>query len=46
MKGLRVPNDVKEIKLEEVWLQLESKSKFPERITHKIFKTNSSFDVK
>ena len=44
MKGLRVTENVKEIRFEEVWGELESKG-FPETITHKIFETNSSFHV-
>ena len=46
MKGLRVAKNVKEIKFEGVWDELESKKKFPKTITHKIFETNSSFHVK
>ena len=45
MKGLRVTTNVKEVKFEEVWGELEPK-KFPETITHKIFETNSSFHAK
>ena len=45
MKDLRVTKNVKEIKFEGVWGELESK-KCPETITHKIFKTNSCFHVK
>ena len=46
MKGLRVTKNVKEIKFEGVWGELESKRKFPEIVTHKIFEINSSFHVK
>ena len=47
MKGLRVTNNVKEIKFEGVWDELESKKKkFPETITHKISETNCSFYMK
>ena len=46
MKGLRVTKNVRAIKFDGVWAELESKKKFPETITHKIFETNSSFDVK
>ena len=47
MKGLRVTKNVKEIKFEGVYGELESKKKkFPENITHKIFETNFSFHVK
>ena len=45
MKGFRVTKNVKEIKLEGVWGELESKKKIPETITHKISETNSSFHV-
>ena len=47
MKDLGVTKNVKEIKFECGWGDLELKKKmFPERITHKIFETNSSFHVK
>ena len=46
MKDLRVTKNVKEIKFEGVWRDLDSKKLFPEKITHKIFETNSSFHVK
>ena len=46
MKGLRVTKNVKEIKFEGVWGKLESKKRFPETITHKIFDTNSGFRMK
>ena len=46
MKGLTVTKNVKFIKFEGVWDELESKTKFPETITHKITETNSSFHVK
>ena len=46
MKGLRVTKNVKETKFEVVWGELESKKRFPETITHKIFETNSGFNVK
>ena len=45
---LRVTKFVKEIKLEGVWGELQSKKtkQFPETIIHKIFEINSSFPVK
>ena len=46
MKGLRVIKIVKEIKLEEVWGELEAKKVFPETTTHKIFDTYSNFYTK
>ena len=46
MKDLRFAEIVKEIKYEGVWGELESKKKFPEKITHKISETNSSFHLK
>ena len=46
MKGLTVTKIVKKIKFEGVWGELESKKRFPETISHKIFETNSSFHVK
>ena len=46
VKGLRVTKIVKDVKFEGVLVELESKKKFPETITHKIFETNSSFHVK
>ena len=46
MKGLRVTKNVKELKFQGVSGELESKKKFPETITDKIFETNSSFHVK
>ena len=36
---------MKEIKYEGIWGDLESKKRFPETITHKIFETNFSFHV-
>ena len=42
MKGLRVTENVKEIKFEGVCC----KKRFPETITHKISETSSSFHVK
>ena len=45
MKELRNTRNVKAIKFDGVWGELESK-KFPETITLKIFETNSSFRVK
>ena len=44
VKGLRVTKNVKEIKFEGVWGELELKKSFQR--THKIFETNSSFHVK
>ena len=46
MKGLRFTKNVKEIKFEGVWSELESKRSPPETITHKTFETNASFHVK
>ena len=46
MEGLRITKIVKEIKFQEVWGELESKKRFPETISHKIFENNSSFQVK
>ena len=46
MKGLRVTKIVKEVKFEGVWGNLESKNKFPETITHKIFETDPIFHFK
>ena len=45
MKGLRVTKNVKAIKFEGVWGELQSK-KFPETITHKVFDTNFSLHLK
>ena len=53
MKGLEVTKNIKEIKFEGVWDELESKN-FPETVTQvsqivsniSIFETNSSFHVK
>ena len=45
MKDLRVTKNVKEIKFEVVWVELESK-KVSRDNNAKIFKTNSIFDVK
>ena len=44
VKGLRVTKNIKEIKFEGVWGELELKKCFQR--THKIFETNSSFHVK
>ena len=41
MKGLRVTKNVKAIKFEGVWGDLESKKKFLETIIHKISEINS-----
>ena len=46
MKDLRVTKNNEEIKLEDVWGELESKRKFAEIITHKISESNYSFPVK
>ena len=47
MKGLRVTKIAKKIKFEEICDELESKKrKIPETINHKIFETNSIFQVK
>ena len=45
MQDLTVTKNVKETNFEGVWGESESK-KFPETITHKIFKTISGFYVK
>ena len=45
MKGLRLTENVKEIKFEGVWGELKSK-KVSRDNTHKIFETNSTFHVK
>ena len=45
LKALSCKN-VKEIRFEVVWSELESKKMFPETITHKIFETSSRFRVK
>ena len=44
VKGIRVTKIPKQIKFEEVWVR--SKKLLPETITHKIFETSSTFDVK
>ena len=41
MGDLTVAKRINEIKFDLVWGELESKKKFPETITHKIFETNS-----
>ena len=47
MKDFRVTKIVKEIKFDEITSELEaSKAMLPERIIHKIFETNSIFNVK
>ena len=49
MKGLRVTKNVKAIKFERVWDELEQKNATDNNsqiINHKIFETNSSFPVK
>ena len=46
MKDFRVTKNVKEIKFEGVWGKLESNKLFPKTITHKIFETKFSFDVR
>ena len=38
--------NIKEIKFEGVWGEIQSQKTFPENITHKIFETNSSFHLK
>ena len=45
-KGLRVIKNVKQTKFQRVWVELELRKTFPERISRKIFDTNSSFYVK
>ena len=46
MESLRVTKNVKAIKFEEVWGELQSLKMFPETKTYKIFETNFSFHVK
>ena len=46
MRGLRATNNVKEIGFKGVWGELESKKIVLEKITHKIFETNSSVHAK
>ena len=46
MRGFRVTKNVKIIKFEGIWGELELKKRFPETMTHKIFETNSSFHAK
>ena len=46
MTGLRVTKNLKKIKFEGVWGELESKKRFPDTITHKRYETNSSFHAK
>ena len=45
VKDLGVTKQVKEIKFEEVWSELESKKKFPETKNYKISETNSHFHL-
>ena len=45
VKDLGVTKQVKEIKFEEVWSELESKKKFPETKNYKISQTNSHFHL-
>ena len=45
VKDLGVTKQVKEIKFEEVWSELESKKKFPETKNYKISETNSNFHL-
>ena len=44
MKGLRVTKNIKKSRFEEV-KEGTGKKKFPEKIIHKIFETNSSFHI-
>ena len=46
MRGLRVIKNGKEIKFEGGMGEDRIKKMFPETITHKVFKTKSSFHVK
>ena len=48
MKGIRVTKNVKEITFEEVLAKprVRIKKKFPEAISHRISKTNSTFHVR
>ena len=46
MRGLSVTKNLKEIKFEGVWGQLESKKGFSGTIAYKLIETNSSFHVK
>ena len=45
MKGIRVTKNVKEITFEGFW-RVRIKKKFPEAISHRISKTNSTFHVR
>ena len=46
MKGLTVTKNVKEIKFEGVWGELESKKGFQRQSYYKIFESNPSYHVK